>query len=91
MMRVTSIAQSSDKFTDGSVFGPVSWRSAAVYTASSHQQIPWPTQSLCNDWPGWTASNFNECYSGPPAGAAYNNIVVNYTDTSNETVSITDQ
>jgi hypothetical protein len=91
MMRVTSIAQPSDKFTDGSIFGPVSWRNANVYTASGRTEIPWPTLSECNDYPGWTTDNFNECYSGPPSGAAYNNIVVNYTDTSNETVSITDR
>lgn len=94
MIRTTSIAQTyngvtGDHFGDGSYFGFVNWTNAVLSSYYSNGAgVPWPSGSLCEDYPAWTTTPQQECYGGPPAGAGANDITVNYTDLDNENVAI---
>lgn len=91
MIRTTSIAQpkNAENFGDGAYLGFINYSNAVLASYSSNGAgSPWPSNSLCEDYPAWSTTPQQECYSGPPPQPASPIITSNYTDQSNENVSI---
>lgn len=78
LQAITALAQTTQNFSDGAVFGPVQY--------AGGQLDGWPnnnvsfgvlTMPYCENHPAWdTANPSTECSNGPPIGAAYSNVQV---------------